>query len=44
MSDVTLISKTKNDEFGYSYTLDHNGNIKNEKPIAVTTGKYLQHS
>lgn len=42
VSDLTIISKTEQDEVATSYTIDHYGRIINSEPCHRSTGNLFQ--
>ncbi|KAF8792416.1 PMS1 protein like protein [Argiope bruennichi] len=38
VADLEITTKTANEEFGYTYTFDHNGNILSSKPCPCNQG------
>lgn len=38
VSDVTITTKTKDDDISYTYSIDHEGNIADKKPCHLGKG------
>lgn len=41
VADLAIMTKTANEEFGYTYTFDHNGNILSSKPSPCNEGENI---